>query len=261
VKLFKSAEEKAQIAAAQDEYAELVRELANQDPARVRAATQSFRDKQASLSVLSDKERRRLSEQAFRQYFETVLADDHLTIDEEMAFDEVSAALEIPTEDYADKYHDLGVRLLIARANDGRLEPLADPNLITKKDEVVYFETPASLMKEVVQREWRSGSSGYSFRIVKGVRYRVGQTRGHSVVVGTQLQPEDNGILAITSSRAAYLGGRKTMEFPYSKLMSVEVFTDGIRFHASNRQRTPLFALGNGDLVAATLNAAMQSLD
>ena len=42
------------------------------------------------------------------------------------------------------------------------------------------------------------------------VRYRVGQTRGHSVVVGTQLQPEDSGILAITSSRAAYLGSHKT---------------------------------------------------
>jgi hypothetical protein len=127
-----------------------------------------------------------------------------------MAFDEVAAALEIPPEDYGDKYHDLGVRLLIARANDGRLEPLANPNLIPKKNEVVYFETSASLMKEVVQREWRAGSTGYSFRIAKGVRYRVGQTRGHSVVVGTQLQPEDSGILAITSSRAAYLGSRKT---------------------------------------------------
>jgi hypothetical protein len=43
--------------------------------------------------------------------------------------------------------------------------------------------------------------------------------------------------------------------------MNVEVFTDGIRFHASNRQRTPLFAVSNGEIVAATLNAAMQRLE
>jgi hypothetical protein len=36
---------------------------------------------------------------------------------------------------------------------------------------------------------------------------------------------------------------------------------DGISFHASNRQRAPLFAVANGDVVAATLNAAMQRLD
>ena|SRR5690348_11570019 len=81
--------------------------------------------------------------------------------------------------------------------------------------------------------------------------------------VGTELQVADNGTLSITSKRAAYLGSRKTMEFPYSKLMNVEVFTDGIRFHASNRQNTPLFTLGDGmgEVVAATINAAMQRLD
>ena len=116
-------------------------------------------------------------------------------------------------------------------------------------------------MKEVVQREWRSGSSGVSFRIAKGVRYRVGQTRGRSVVVGTELQVEDSGVLAVSSQRLAYLGSRKTLEVPYAKLMNVEVFTDGLVVHASNRQRAPLFRFGEnmmGDVVAATLSAAVQ---
>lgn len=261
MRLFKSNEEKAQIAAAEGEFAELLRELQNDDPQKVVTVARSFRDKQPALAVLSESDRRKLAEEAFRRYAETVLADDHLTIDEEMAFDEVVSALAIPDEDMSSKHRDLAERLFIARANDGRLEPIASPNLMPKKNEAVYLETRASLMKEVVQREWRSGSTGYSFRIAKGVRYRVGNTRGRSVVVGTQLQAEDDGILAVTSQRAAYLGSRKTMEFAYAKLMNVEVFTDGIRFHASNRQKTPLFAVANGDLVAATLNAAMQRLE
>jgi hypothetical protein len=86
-------------------------------------------------------------------------------------------------------------------------------------DETVYLETFALLMKEVAIREYRGGYGGVSFRIAKGVRYSTGRTRGRSVVVGTELQEAHRGILAVTSKRAAFLGGKKTMGFPYPKLM------------------------------------------
>ena len=37
---------------------------------------------------------------------------------------------------------------------------------------------------------------------------------------------------------------------------------DGIRFHASNRQKAPLFKMeeGMGDVIAATINAAIKRL-
>jgi hypothetical protein len=189
-----------------------------------------------------------------------VLADDHLTIDEEMAFQDVGEALGIEPDDLQGPYRDLLARLVVAKANDGRLDVVESPQLMTKKNEVVHLEIAAALMKEVVMREWRSGSSGVSFRIAPGVRYRVGNTRGRSVVVGTELQVEDTGTLAVTSQRATYMGSRKTMEFPYSKILGLDVFNDGVRFHSSNRQRTPLFKVesGSGDVVAAILNNAMQ---
>ena len=59
---------------------------------------------------------------------------------------------------------------------------------MAKKGEVVHFETAAGLTKEVTLREFRGGSQGVSFRIAKGVRYRVGSMRGHMVTVGTQIQ-------------------------------------------------------------------------
>jgi hypothetical protein len=58
VRLFKSQEERAQIAAAENEYAELVRELQSGDPTHVRAVAQSFRDLASSRDVLSETERR-----------------------------------------------------------------------------------------------------------------------------------------------------------------------------------------------------------
>lgn len=158
------------------------------------------------------------------------------------------------------KHHDIFLRLAIAKANDGRLGAVEQPHLMPKKGEVVHLETVAGLMKEVTLREFRGGSRGVSFRIAKGVRYRVGDFRGKSVVVGTELRVQDSGVLAVTSSRVTFLRDQKAMEVPYSKLMGVEVFDDGVRLQASNRQNAVLFkvAAGLGQVIAATVNAAVQ---
>jgi len=43
---------------------------------------------------------------------------------------------------------------------------------------------------------------------------------------------------------------------PYAKLVNLSVFSDGVQFHQSNRQTAPLFRLDDGEIVAATVNAA-----
>lgn len=262
MRLFKSQEEKEQIEAARSGYDDFVKIVGTAEPEAVRDLAVKFKANPAR-SALTETERRKRGAQAFRAFADNVLADDFFTIDEEMAFSEVADALDVDQPMFETQFRDVLQRMAVARANDGRLSVIEDPQLMTKKNEIVHLETAASLMKEVVLREWRSGSSGVSFRVAKGVRYRVGQTRGHSVVVGTEMQVEDNGIFCITSQRAAYMGSRKTMEFPYAKLMGIEPFTDGISIRASNRQKTPLFKLeeGMGHVVAATLNAAVQRLD
>ena len=145
--------------------------------------------------------------------------------------------------------------------NDDRLPVIPDPHLMAKKGEVVHLETQAALLKEVAVREYRGGYSGVSFRVAKGVRYNTGGFRGRSVVVGTKLQAMDTGILSVSSTRAVFLGTAKTIEFAYSKLVNLDVFDDGIRFHVSNRQTAHLFRLDSGPVVAATINAALQRLD
>jgi len=58
------------------------------------------------------------------------------------------------------------------------------------------------------------------------------------------------------ATRAVVTGFRKTGESPYSKLLSVNVHTDGIQFQMSNRQSAPLFRVPHGPLAAAVVNAA-----
>lgn len=260
MRLFKSREEKEQIDAGRSEWEEFVRTASQGTPEQIKGALVRL-EQSPNVRALSDKERRRRGYEAFERYAENVLADDFLTAEEEEVFDLVAERLGVPQEDWSGRLRPLLLRVMVARANDGRLDALPNPKLMAKKGEVVHLETAAGLMKEVVQREWRSGSGGVSFKIAPGVRYRTGQTRGRSVVVGSQIVIEDSGVLSVSSQRAVFIGSRKTIECAYSKLVNVEVFTDGIQFHVSNRQKPTLLRLdaGVGDLVAATINATIPS--
>jgi len=258
MKLFKSAEEKQAIAEAESAFAELTAALG---AASAEEATQLVADFEASgrAAALGDRDRTKLGEAAFRKYADSALADDHLTAEEEEALDAVAGALGVSQADM-ERNADLFVRLQIAKLNDGRLPVVEQPRLIAKKGEIVHLETAAALMKEVAVREWRGASQGLSFRVAKGVRYRVGATRGHLVTVGTQLQVADTGFLAVTSSRVAYLGDRKTLDMPYARLMGMHLYADAIQFSLSNRQTAPLVRVTiNTDVLGALLNAAISA--
>jgi hypothetical protein len=266
VRFWRSSDEREAADKAKVECEALIARL-DVSPEQAATLTTEFR---ASVSspALSDRERNglmkswaRAQDNVFRAYAETVLADDHLTVQEELSFFDLSEALGVDDEALGTTYRDVLFRLVVARANDGRLSEIEEPRLLRKGDEAVYLETQAALMKEVAIREYQGGYGGFSFRVAKGVRYSTGRTRGRSVVVGTELQIADVGILSVSSKRLAFIGERKSMEFPYAKLMSFEVYSDGIRLHASNRQTTPLFKLESGDVVAATLNEAMQRFE
>ena len=69
---------------------------------------------------------------------------------------------------------------------------------------------------------------------------------------------EDQGSLSVTSLRAVFVGQRKTVELPYSKLVTLNVYSDGVQFHQSNRKTASLFQVRNGEVVAAMVNAASQ---
>lgn len=175
------------------------------DDSTVARETMTALRQQADSEVLNDRERADLRQKwaatrnaAFRRTAETILADDILSIQEELAFDELAEAMEIDAQTLQTGFRDVFFRLVVARANDGRLSEIEDPRLMTKGDEVVYLETPASLMKEVAIREYQGGYGGVSFRIAKGVRYSTGRTRGRSVVVGTELQVADQGVLSVS---------------------------------------------------------------
>jgi hypothetical protein len=154
----------------------------------------------------------------------------------------------------------LKAKVTIGRVNDGRLPVIDDPKILLRKGEVAHIAIDAELMKHITLREYQGGHSGFSFRVMKGVRYYIGGSKGESVVVGEDIQRVDGGVLTITSERVVFAGQRRSLEIPYGKLIGMDVWENGIRFNSSARTNVAMFTLFSGDMVAAIVNAAMQNM-
>ena len=248
-------EEKQRRVAAKDEYKAALARLV-EVPAAL-AEIESRLPALAQEAGLADAQRHKLHLETFDTYVDNALEDDCLTEEEERHIFQMAAALGLDAQLQLD---DIMSRLVVAKVNDGRLPTVSEPKIMVKKGEVVHAEMTSALLKSVKIREYQGGYRGFSFRIVKGVRYHTGSTRGRSVVVGTKLEVQDEGILSVTSQRAVYIGAGKTIELPYKKLVNLNVFSDGVQFHMSNRVNPPMFRLkqGHGDVVAAIVNEASQ---
>jgi Protein of unknown function (DUF2510) len=147
-----------------------------------------------------------------------VLNDDRLSPAEEGRIWRLAEVLGVNLTELPQRNFELWEELTIAGINAGRPPHVSTSPIVTKPGEIVHAAMTVDLMKEVAIREMRGGCSGVSIRVMKGVSYRVGQVRAHSVVVGTQLQVQDTGTLAITSNRAVFIGRQKTLEFRYDRL-------------------------------------------
>jgi hypothetical protein len=214
----------------------------------------------AAASGLSDQELQGIRLDAFEAWAGTAIADDLITPEENSRLAILLPALGTSWDVVATANPGLRDRVFIASVNGGLLPEVASPQLMSKKGEVIHLEWPASLMKEVAIREYKGGYSGFSFPVGKtGIRYKVGGSRGQSVQVGSRLDVADTGTLAITNKRVVYMGSRKTVNMPYSALDNLNVYSDGLQFHLSNRVNAPLFSIASGsEMVAAVVHAAAQ---
>lgn len=258
--LFASREEKAAAAAAEAAYAALLDGL-RRHPERLASLAQ---DLQASFDAgyrrdLSKRDAERIRRMLIDRSVEIVLADDRLTAPEEESLVAALAKLGVTQESADVLVPGLMERLVVARVNDGRLPAIDDPRLLARPGEIVHLETAAVLMKAVAVREYQAGSRGVSFRIMKGVSYRVGATRGRMVTVGSEVVAIDDGVLSVTSRRVVFSGGAKTLEFRYDKLVGLELFSDGIQLAVTNRQAPSLMKVDSVDAVVAVINAAAQA--
>jgi len=97
-----------------------------------------------------------------------------------------------------------------------------------KKDEaVLWMFNNASRSEPKTRVSYAGTSQGVSFRIMKGVSYRVGAFKGHPVETISQVS-KGTGDLYVTSNGIYFVGSLGAYSLAHSKITAVEQYSDGI---------------------------------
>lgn len=113
--------------------------------------------------------------------------------------------------------------------------------MIMKKGEVVTIVmNNVSFMESRSVRQTIGGYGGPSFRVAKGVSFRLGGVSARSVS-HEELKKIDRGALVLTNKRLAFLGSMRTINIDLRKIVAIEPYKDGIGSQRENKQKTEYF--------------------
>ncbi len=117
------------------------------------------------------------------------------------------------------------------------------PILLAKKEYPIWAYPNVKGYERKTGKEYVGGSRGTSIRLCKGVYYRTGGSKGHSVDY-QYTQPLGSGPLIITNKALYFVNQSTTVKVLISKIVSIEPFSDGIGIVKDAVRPRPLYFEG-----------------
>lgn len=186
-------------------------------------------------------------EQVLKNAITRAKVDGMVTDAEQKTLDDIIALTQIPPQTAGGLLAQLALQRKMYALSRGVITPIANPGIQLRAGENVYWATPVGQYEErVVRRETVGRSSGVSFRIARGVSYRVGGSRGQSVPV-TAMVEIARGNLVITDARVVFLGDRQTVAIDLDDIVGMNPYTNAIVIHTQKRKQPVQFTYRNPD--------------
>jgi hypothetical protein len=162
----------------------------------------------------------------------TALDDGTLTVEEESSIAKLIQQFDLEGEGIQEAKITLVKAAVLRDISHNDLRQRFDfdtpPQVAFQKNEkIVWFFSTCILKEMKTTKHYVSGSHGFSFRIMKGISYRVGTTKGRTVST-TDLQEKGNGNLILTDKNVYFSSSTKSFRIPLRKIISVEAFSDAI---------------------------------
>ncbi len=123
--------------------------------------------------------------------------------------------------------------------------------VLHKHGEEELYCNYSDLYEERAVRNYQS--SGYSYRVAKGVWLRSGSGTSES---HGELRNIDSGLLSITTERIIFSGKFKTYTYDKKRLTSFETFSDSVQIGIEGRQKTLLFTSDRPVLLAFAISGS-----
>ena len=117
------------------------------------------------------------------------------------------------------------------------------PFMLGKTEHIVGLYRNITLHQQKVKKEHVGGSRGVCVRIMKGVYYRTGGFKGHTVET-SYMQRIGVGSMCMTDKNLLFSCPEKSLKIPYTKILSVETFSNGISIQKDGANDKPIFLEG-----------------
>lgn len=101
------------------------------------------------------------------------------------------------------------------------------PIILAKGETALWCYNNVTMFQEKVRKEFVGSHSGFSFRIMKGVRYRTGGFKGHPVETSF-MENMGLGSLYVTNKNIIFMGQTRSIKVPYSKIIGINPYSDGM---------------------------------
>lgn len=104
------------------------------------------------------------------------------------------------------------------------------PIMLGRGESVIWCYHGVTMYQEKTEKHYQGRRQGVSFRIMKGVTYHTGGTNVKPIE-HTYMENKGVGTLYITNKHIIYQGDTAAQKIPYTKLIGVTPYSDGIEVH------------------------------
>jgi hypothetical protein len=194
-----------------------------------------LKNKFASTSELIDKnELNRLMIKGWETAVDQVLSDNILTKDEESKLVSFLNTFSLTQKDVDQNgaYTRLAQSAILSELVEGKIPSRMTvqgnlPFNFKKDEQLIWLFKAVQYYEQKTSREFVGASHGVSIRIARGIYYRVGAFKGHPVETSGSVL-SDTGQLCVTNQHIYFAGATKSFRIPYSKIVTITPYSDGV---------------------------------
>lgn len=165
------------------------------------------------------------------------MQDGYMTDSEEQMINTYSSYIglslnNLPTQCSSPNLEKIGQAIILKSIEKGILpqNTISVPVILGRGECALWVYHNVTMFQEKIQREYQGRSGGFTFTICKGVRYRTGQFKGRPVE-NSYMDKIGIGSLVVTNKHIYFHCPTASVKVPYSKLVGVEPYSDGIELH------------------------------